>query len=59
VLVGKEDERDALDSAVTFELCTGRSECDLGGQVRRIAEDARGDRRERDRAAAEVCGDLE
>jgi len=59
VLVGEEDERDLFDSGVVFELCAGRSECDLGGTLHRIAEDARGDRRERNRAAAELGRDLE
>ena len=59
VLVGEEDERNPFDSGMAFELCTDRSECDLGGRLGRIAEDARRDRRERDRAATELGGDLE
>jgi len=59
VLVGEEDESDPFDSGMAFEPCAGRSERDLGGQLHRIAEDARRDRRERDRAATELGGDLE
>ena len=44
---------------VALELRGGRAECDLGRRPGRIAVDARRDRRERDRAATELHGDLE